>query len=319
MILVWLWSTMDIIMDGPRGHQQTSKVVFGKAISSYETLLYWVLVDPSQKHGFCSRADFSKEPAFSWMNTLSEEVKGAIKRTRIMFCNGYGFDDLSPDVIVSAVENVVEVGTSVFFDPGPRRKSLLSGTAEEQKELRHLLRMSDVLILTADEKLLRRIFFKVSVIDPDDMPATMEVFIPVGSIWSFMVESLTGIANPILEGQELLKKGNRAKWVVVKMGSKGSILITKSDITCAPAFKVKIIDTVGYGDSFVAAIAFDFIHDIPLVITLAFANVVGVATVVGCGAGWNVATLKKVVELIETPDLNEDDKFWNELLGDHLN
>ncbi|KAE8705629.1 MuDR family transposase [Hibiscus syriacus] len=275
---------MDIIMDGPRGHQQTSKVVFGKAISSYETLLYLVLVDPSQKHGFCSRADFSKEPAFSWMNTLSEEVKGAIKRTRIMFCNGYGFDDLSPDVIVSAVENAVEVGTSVFFDPEPRRKSLLSGTAEEQKALRHLLRMSDVLILTADE-----------------------------------VESLTGIANPILEGHELLKKGNRAKWVVVKMGSKGSILITKSDITCAPAFKVKIIDTVGYGDSFVAAIAFGFIHDIPLVITLAFANVVGAAAVVGCGAGWNVATLKKVVELIETPDLNEDDKFWNELLGDHLN
>ncbi|KAE8696302.1 MuDR family transposase [Hibiscus syriacus] len=170
-----------------------------------------------------------------------------------MFCNGYGFDDLSPDVIVSAVENAVEVGTSVFFDPGPRRKSLLSGTAEEQKALRHFLRMSDVLILTADE-----------------------------------VESLTDIANPILAGQELLKKGNRAKWVVVKMGSKGSILITKSDITCAPPFKVKIMDTIGY-------------------------------RAVGCGAGRNVATLKKVVELIETPDLNEDDKFWNELLGDHLN
>ncbi|KAK8487852.1 hypothetical protein V6N13_045977 [Hibiscus sabdariffa] len=250
--------------------------------SSYETLLCWVLVDPSQKHGFCSRADFSKEPAFSWINTPSEEVKRAIKRSRVLFCNGYDFDELSPNVMISAVEYAVEVGTSVFFDPGPRGKSLLSGTMEEQEALRHFLRMSDVL-LTADE-----------------------------------AESLTGIADPILAGKELLKEGNRAKWVVVKMGPNGSILITKSSITCAPAFKVKIMDTVGCGDSFVAAIAFGFIHNIPLVTTLAFANAVGAATAMGCGAGRNVATLKKVVELIETPDLNGNDKFWNELLSHHL-
>ncbi|KAA3471215.1 5-dehydro-2-deoxygluconokinase [Gossypium australe] len=251
--------------------------------SSYETLLCWVLVDPLQKHGFCSRADFSKEPAFSWMNTLSEEVKRAFKRSRILFCNGYDFDELSPHMIISAVEYAVEVGTSVFFDPGPRGKSLLSGTVEEQKALKHFLRMSDVLLLTSDE-----------------------------------AESLTGLVDPILAGQELLRKGNRTKWVVVKMGPKGSILITKFSITCASAFKVKIMDTVGCGDSFVAAIAYGFIHNIPLVTTLAFANAVGAATAMGCGAGRNVATLKQVVELMEKPDLNEDDKFWNELLREHL-
>ncbi|OMO78418.1 Carbohydrate kinase PfkB [Corchorus capsularis] len=248
----------------------------------YETLLCWVLVDPSQKHGFCSRADFSKEPAFSWMSTLTEEVKSGIVRSRILFCNGYDFDEFSPGVIMSAVDYAVEVGTSVFFDPGPRGKSLIRGTAEEQKALRHFLRMSDVLLLTSDE-----------------------------------AESLTGIVNPILAGQELLRKGVRTKWVVVKMGSKGSILITASSITSAPAFKVKVVDTVGCGDSFVAAIAFGFIHNIPLVTTLAFANAVGAATAMGCGAGRNVATLKQIVELLEAPDINEDDQFWNELLGEH--
>ncbi|XVF80919.1 hypothetical protein PTKIN_Ptkin15bG0113700 [Pterospermum kingtungense] len=251
--------------------------------ASYETLLCWVLVDPSQKHGFCSRADFSKEPAFSWMSTLSQEVKNAIKLSRIMFCNGYDFDEFSPGVIISAVEYAAEVGTSVFFDPGPRGKSLLRGSVEEQKALRQSLSMSDVLLLTADE-----------------------------------AESLTGIANPILAGQQLLKKGVRTKWVVVKMGPKGSILITTSSITCAPAFKVKVMDTVGCGDSFVAAIAFGFIHHIPLVTTLAFANAVGAATAMGCGAGRNVAAVKQVVELMEGPNLNEDDEFWNELLGEHL-
>jgi len=51
-------------------------------------------------------------------------------------------------------------------------------------------------------------------------------------------ESLTGIGDPILAGQELLKRGIRTKWVIVKMGLKGSILITSSSIACAPAFKV---------------------------------------------------------------------------------
>lgn len=51
-------------------------------------------------------------------------------------------------------------------------------------------------------------------------------------------ESLTGIEDPILAGQELLREGVRTKWVIIKMGPKGSILITPSNISCAPAFKV---------------------------------------------------------------------------------
>lgn len=54
----------------------------------------------------------------------------------------------------------------------------------------------------------------------------------------YQAEALTGIKNPIIAGQELLKKGVRTKWVIVKMGSRGSILITMSSISCAPAFKV---------------------------------------------------------------------------------
>ena len=98
-----------------------------------------------------SRADFSKEPAFSWMSELSSEAKMVIKKSKILFCNGYGFDELSPGLIISAIEYAVEVGTSVFFDPGPRGKSLSVGTPEEQKAFRKFLRMSDVLLLTSEE------------------------------------------------------------------------------------------------------------------------------------------------------------------------
>ncbi|XP_004495127.1 fructokinase-1 [Cicer arietinum] len=247
--------------------------------ASYETLLCWVLVDPLQRHGFCSRADFFKEPAFNWLSKMSREAKLAIKNSKVLFCNGYGFDELSPGLLLTVVDCAVEVGTSIFFDPGPRGKNLITGTPEEQRALNHFLRMSDVLLLTADE-----------------------------------AESLTGIGDPILAGQELLKRGIRTKWVIVKMGLVGSVLMTASSITCAPAFKVNIADTVGCGDSFVAAIAYGFIHNLPMVNTLAIANAVGAATAMGCGAGRNVASIEKVVDILRSSNLNEDDEFWTQIL-----
>ncbi|CAK9157242.1 unnamed protein product [Ilex paraguariensis] len=174
---------------------------FDSSSAAYETLLGWVLVDPFHRHGFCSQADFCKEPAFSWLSKLSIEVKMAIKQSKLLFCNGYGFDELSPCLIISALDYAVEVGTAIFFDPGPRVKTLVIGTLEEQRALDKFLRMSDVLLLTSED------------------------------------ESLTGIGNPILAAQELLRKRVRTKWVIVKMGAKGSILITMSNISCAPAFK----------------------------------------------------------------------------------
>lgn len=81
--------------------------------------------------------------------------------------------------------------------------------------------------------------------------------------------------------------------------------------------QVDVIDTVGCGDSFVAAIAFGFIHKMPLVYTLTIANAVGAATAMGCGAGRNVATLNQVMELVRGSNLNEDHKFWEDLLKAH--
>lgn len=52
------------------------------------------------------------------------------------------------------------------------------------------------------------------------------------------MEALTGIRNPVKAGQEILRNGKGTKWVIVKMGPKGSILVTKSSVSVAPAFKV---------------------------------------------------------------------------------
>ena len=83
-----------------------------------------------------SRADFSEEPSFH--------------HSKILFCNGYAFDEFFPDVIASSIDCVIDSGTAVFFDPGPCVKFLLHGTLDEQRALEHALRLSDVL-LTSDE------------------------------------------------------------------------------------------------------------------------------------------------------------------------
>lgn len=100
---------------------------------------------------FISPSDFIKEPALSWITTLSTEVKMAIKQSKIMFCDGFAFVLLPPDLVISALEYATEVGTSIFFDPGPRGKFLANGTPTEQKALEKLLMWSNVLILTSDE------------------------------------------------------------------------------------------------------------------------------------------------------------------------
>ncbi|KAI4990873.1 hypothetical protein ZWY2020_039244, partial [Hordeum vulgare] len=61
------------------------------------------------------------------------------------------------------------------------------------------------------------------------------------SIADFLGAPLTNIRNPIQAGQELLRRGTRTKWVVIKMGSKGSIMISKSVVSCASSFKTSSI------------------------------------------------------------------------------
>lgn len=81
---------------------------------------------------------------------------------------------------------------------------------------------------------------------------------------------------------------------------------------------MNVVDTVGCGDSFVAAIAYGYIHNLPTVDALTIANAVGAATAMGCGAGRSVATLEKVLELMMKANTNEDSDFWNKLLSENL-
>lgn len=88
----------------------------------------------------------------------------------------------------------------------------------------------------------------------------------------------------------------------------------ESQVSILNFHQVNVVDTVGCGDSCTAAVVFSFLHDISPVSTLALTNAVGAATALGCGAGRNVATLNKVLELLRASNLNEDDTLWNDLI-----
>lgn len=90
---------------------------------------------PDCIYTFTSQADFRNEPALSWMNKLSAEVKLAITRSKILFCNGYGFDELSPNLITSALDYSVEVGTSIFLTRDHEERAF---PKEHQKNRGHL-------------------------------------------------------------------------------------------------------------------------------------------------------------------------------------
>jgi hypothetical protein len=64
--------------------------------------------------------------------------------------------------------------------------------------------------------------------------------------------------------------------------------------------KVDVVDTVGCGDSFAAAVmlGYNMRVSVPITTTIALANAVGAATAMGQGAGRNVANAAKVTDIL---------------------
>eukprot|EP00897_Mesotaenium_endlicherianum_P008690 jgi/Mesen1/784/ME000110S_11046 len=186
-----------------------------------------------------------------------------IRRSRAVFCNGFVFDELPPAGVMAALRVARGHGAAVFFDPGPRTRWLAGGSAEQRAALTELIQLSDVLLLTSDE-----------------------------------AEVLTGLSDPMASAQNLLQRGGALQWVVVKRGALGCAMAARDALYCMPGFAVDVADTVGCGDSFAAAVVLGFTRGEAATTTLTLANAVGAATATGLGAGRNVASARKVEEIL---------------------
>eukprot|EP00850_Spirogloea_muscicola_P006226 SM000029S10521 [mRNA] locus=s29:590887:593262:+ [translate_table: standard] len=243
-----------------------------------QTLVCWVMVDPQKRHAFSSRFDFNESPAFSRIRELPATVDSIVRRAKALVCNGFVFDELQPATILASISSARAAGCAVFFDPGPRARSLSRGTPQQRDALKRLLCLSNVVLLTADEG------------SNSARKLTEDRLV--------QAEALTGIKDPVKSGKDLLGDGGSTEWVVVKRGEMGCILVTREDIYAIPGFKVDVVDTVGCGDSFGAAIVLGYAGGNDPCATIALANAVGAATAMGSGAGRNVANAKQVEDIL---------------------
>ena len=103
--------------------------------------------------------------------------------------------------------------------------------------------------------------------------------------------------EPSLIAREFFKKG--VKIVVIKMSDKGSFIATRDKEYRIKPYKVKSVDTVGAGDSFVAGFITGIIKGWDLEKTGKFANAVGACCVSAIGASTGIKTLNETLKFMK--------------------
>jgi len=122
------------------------------------------------------------------------------------------------------------------------------------------------------------------------------------------LEFITGTGDLVKGTDWLLQRG--PKVVVVTRGEKGSFFHNKEGFGSLPAYKVKVVDTVGCGDAFTAAIIYQFLlldkegQDIfhlskqEMEMILRFANAAGALTATKKGVIPSLPTKKQIEEFL---------------------
>jgi len=95
----------------------------------------------------------------------------------------------------------------------------------------------------------------------------------------------------------------------IKLGERGSILISGKETFKAPAFKVKPVDTTGAGDAFTAAIIYGLTQNLPLKLTTRLANWYAAQLVTSYGAR-SYPPKNKILSFIKS--LKNSNRFCND-------
>lgn len=151
-----------------------------------------MLVTPNANHAFCSSYDFGPWPLLSFVNTLSLSIQDTLESTAALFINGFVFDEVPCDVVLAAARCARNAGAAVFFDPGPRAWTF--NEDPRKSALHSMLDLSDVVLMTLEE-----------------------------------AEAVTGCADAESAAMHVLDRpGAATEWCIVKKGSQGALVATKS-------------------------------------------------------------------------------------------
>ncbi len=106
----------------------------------WHTTVAVVLVAPGGEHVFIGGGAGYPD------QELPPDWRALIQESRVLFVEGYAFTDLSPALVLEAVQAAQEAGTLIFFDPGPQFEP---GPVAEA--LSQTVAASQVLLLTQEE------------------------------------------------------------------------------------------------------------------------------------------------------------------------
>lgn len=114
------------------------------------------------------------------------------------------------------------------------------------------------------------------------------------------LQILTGMTtdneeNIIKAARSLINRGVRT--VIVTLGSKGAILVTKNDYKIFPARQVEVVDTTAAGDTFTAALSLKIAEGRPIEEAIQFANIASSIVVTRKGAQSSIPSYDEVIEI----------------------
>jgi ribokinase len=162
----------------------------------------------------------------------------------------------------------------------------------------------DAVIYAAKEASKKKIpiFIDAGPADPEfpfDKLPSLEVFSPNES----ETEILTGIfpdsAEACADAARKLSELVRAKYYVIKLGSRGCYVTDLEEEFFSPSFKACAVDTTAAGDSFTAALTLEYLRSGDMKSAARYANAVGAIVVGRAGAMPSIPTKDEVLAFLE--------------------
>ena len=120
--------------------------------------------------------------------------------------------------------------------------------------------------------------------------------------------ALTGKRDHRLAFRKLLAAG--ARNVVLKLGKQGCLILHQGRLKKVPSFPVRVLDSTGAGDAFVAAFLQAKLRGWPVLEAALAANAAGAAAATVIGAGENLPQLREIARVLQTPF---QDPAWDAL------
>ena len=114
-------------------------------------------------------------------------------------------------------------------------------------------------------------------------------------------KALTGIypdnEENILKASKILQERSKAKYIVLKLGDRGSALWNGKELNLFPPYKSNVVDTTAAGDCFTAALALEYIRSGDIEKACDFGNKAGSIAVSRMGAQSSMPTIDEILSI----------------------